>query len=138
MLNRGLQLRIRLMALALLGFMLAQGWRAVLAVQQALALPDLSGASVRWYVAVSSGLWALVFAVCLLMVFRHVRFAPVAAILAGVLNQAHIWLDRLLFSRSTESMQTLGFAALLSALFLIVLCLPAALLHIKWIQLTQK
>ncbi len=131
MLNLGLGIRIKVLALVLLGFMGVQIWRAALAVQQAVALPDLAGISPLWYVAVSSGLWALVFAICLLMVFRQVRFAPVAAILAGVLNQAHVWLDRLLFNRSTESMQTLGFAGLLSVLFLIALCLPAALLNVK-------
>ena len=103
-------------------------WRAVLAVQQADFLASLEGGPSPWYIATMGIVWTLVFGLCALMVARRVRFAPVAAILAGVFQQAHVWFDRLFFSRSTESMQTLGFAALLSATFLIALCLPAALL----------
>ena len=124
-------LRRKWLVLVLVGFSVAHLWRAVLAIQQAQFLGGLTASPSPWYIAVTSLLWALVFGICIVMVVRHVRFAPVAAILAGVLNQAHIWLDRLLFSRSTASMQTLGFAALLSAVFLIALCLPAALLKVK-------
>ena len=123
--------RPRILLLVLLGFAVSQVWRAQIAWQQAQMLVDLPTALSPWYGVVTSAAWALIFATTLLMVWRHVRFAAVAAILAVVLNQAHVWLDRLLFSRSTESMQTLGFAALLSALLIIVVSLPSAHFHIN-------
>ena len=116
----------RLFKLILAAFCLAQLWRAVLAVQELGAIPEIALSPPPLYLAITSAVWALVFGACLWVVAMRLRWAAVAAILAGVLNQAHIWLDRLLFSRSTESMQTLGFAAILSALFLVSLSISAA------------
>lgn len=119
-------MQFRLFKLILLGFTLAQLWRMALALRELGGIPEIALSPPPLYIAVTSGLWAIVFAVCLGVVLMNLRWGALAAILAGVLNQAHVWLDRLLFSRSTESMQTLGFAAILSALFLILLCIPAA------------
>jgi len=119
-------MQFRFFKLVLLGFTLSLLWRMVLALREMGSIPEIAFSPPPLYIAITSGVWALIFAACLGAVLLNLRWGALAAILAGVLNQAHVWLDRLLFSRSTESMQTLGFAAILSALFLILLCVPAA------------
>lgn len=119
-------MQFRLFKLILLGFVLSQLWRMGLALREIGSIPEIAISPPPLYIAITSGLWAVIFGACLGVVMLNLRWGALAAILAGVLNQAHVWLDRLLFSRSTESMQTLGFAAILSALFLILLCIPAA------------
>ncbi len=99
--------------------------RSVLALQQVVQLPDVPGSASYVYVAVTSAGWAVVFAVCTIATLLKQHWAAWAAILAAVFNQTHAWADRLLFSRSTESFQTLGFAAFISFVLLLTIIIPA-------------
>ena len=106
-------------------FCLSNLLRSVLAAQQLVQLPDVSASSSFAYVAVTSAGWAAVFAICTIAALLRQRWMAWAAILVAVFNQTHVWVDRLLFSRSTESFQTLGFAAFVSFLLLLIIIIPA-------------
>jgi uncharacterized membrane protein (DUF2068 family) len=121
--------RPRLLIFVLLLFGLAHVARAALALQQHTQLPQLPVAPSPIYEAVTSAAWALIFAICAMGAWLRSRWTSWAAILAGVLNQAHVWVDRLAFNRSTESFQTLGFATLLSFVFLLLIFIPAIAFH---------
>ena len=125
--------RPRLLIFILLLFCFANVFRALLALQQNAQLPQLPVSPAPLYEAVTSAAWVLIFSICTLGAWLRSQWAAWAAILAGVLNQAHVWVDRLAFSRSTESFQTLGFAAALSAILLLSLVIPATIyrLHKK-------
>ena len=106
--------------------------RCGLALQVALQLPDVPGSASFVYVAVTSAGWAVAFAICTIAAVLKLRWAAWAAILAAVFNQTHVWVDRLVFSRSSESFQTLGFAAFISFLLLLLIIIPAlAFRHAK-------
>lgn len=117
--------RPRLLILVLLLFCIAHVWRAGLGIQQSMQLSQLSITPSPIYEVVTSAAWALTFGICAVGGWLRSRWISWAAILAGVLNQAHVWVDRLAFSRSTESFQTLGFAALLSFVLLLLIFIPA-------------
>ena len=117
--------RPRVFIFVLLLFCLAHVLRSLLAVQQNTQMPDLPVTPSPFYEAVTSAAWAIIFGICAIGAFLRSHWVWWAAILAGVLNQAHVWLDRLVFSRSTESFQTLGFAALLSFVLLLCIFIPA-------------
>jgi hypothetical protein len=123
--------RPRLFVFVLLLFCFANMFRAVLAFQQNTQLPQLPVSPSPLYEAVASAAWALIFGICIAGAWLRSRWAAWAAILASVLNQAHVWVDRLAFSRSTESFQTLGFAAALSAILLLSLVIPATIYHLN-------
>jgi hypothetical protein len=115
---------------------LAHAARAWLAAQQAAAIPELPDIPSTSYVVVVSVAWALVFLACVWGAVRSLPWIAWAAILAGVCNQIHVWIERLAFSRSAESFQTLGFAALRSAVLLLFLALPALVYHLQLKQRT--
>ena len=117
--------RPRVLALVLALFCIGNLVRSVLALQQAVQLPDVPGSPFFIYVAVTSAGWAVVFAICTIAALFRQRWTGWAAILAAVFNQTHVWVDRLAFSRSTESFQTLGFAAFLSLVLLLIIIIPA-------------
>jgi hypothetical protein len=123
--------RPRLFIFVLLLFCFANLFRAGLAFQQNVQLPQLPVSPAPLYEAVTSAVWALIFGICTVGAWLRSQWAAWAAILAGVLNQAHVWVDRLAFSRSTESFQTLGFAAVLSAILLLLICIPAFIFRHK-------
>ena len=119
--------RPRVLIFVLLLFCLAHVLRGALAVQQNMQMPELPVTPSPIYEAITSAAWALIFGICTIGACLRSRWVWWAAILAGVLNQAHVWLDRLAFSRSTESFQTLGFAAVLSIILLLSLIIPATI-----------
>lgn len=69
-----------------------------LALREIGSIPEIAFSPPPLYIAITSGLWAVIFGVCLGAVLLNLRWGALAAILAGVLNQAHVWLDWLLFS----------------------------------------
>ena len=117
--------RPRILPLVLILFCLGNLIRSALAVQQVVQLPEVSASPSFVYVAVTSFGWAAVFAICTIAVLFRQRWAAWAAILAAVFNQTHVWVDRLVFSRSTEAFQTLGFAAFISFVLLLIIIIPA-------------
>ena len=121
----------RILIFVLVLFCFANVFRAMLAFQQYTQLPDLPASPSPLYAAITSAAWSLIFGICVAGAWLRSRWVTWAAILAGVLNQVHVWLDRLAFSRSTESFQTLGFAAVLSAILLLLICIPAIIYHAK-------
>jgi len=92
------------------------------ATQSGTALPPL-------YLAVMSGIWAVVFAWA---AYATARAHPLAArdtIAAIVLYQANLWLNRLAFTRSPEVPARTGFAALLSTVSIVVITALALIVH---------
>ncbi len=122
----------QLLPFALGFFCLGNLIRCGLALQYAVQLPDVPGSASFVYVAVTCAGWTVVFAICTIAAVLRLRWAAWAAILAAVFNQTHVWVDRLVFSRSSESFQTLGFAAFISFLLLLLITIPAlAFRHAK-------
>lgn len=106
----------RVLAVTLALFSLANVARAILAIQQAIQLPDLPVAAPPLYLVVMSVVWAIAFSVGVYGVVRSRHWASRVTIAVIVLYQANLWLNHFAFSRSTEATARAGFAALLSAL----------------------
>lgn len=106
--------RVLIVALAL--FAIANFARAFLAVQQAVQLPDLPVAAPPAYLVSMSMVWTVAFGACAYGMARSRGWAPRVTIAVIVLYQANLWLNHLVFSRSSEAEARFGFAALLSTL----------------------
>jgi hypothetical protein len=120
----------RLLAIALALFCLANAARAVLAVQEANQLPDVPSAIPPGYVSAMSVAWAVAFGVCAYGIWRSRHWAPRVTIVAIVLYQANLWLNHIVFTRSPEANERIGFAALLSALSIVLI--SGAALFLEW------
>jgi hypothetical protein len=115
----------RLLALALALFGAANIARAVLAVQQAVQLPELPAVPTPGYLAVMGVLWAAAFGACAVGIARAWRWAPRVTIAVIVLYQANLWLNHVAFSRSSEAEARVGFAALLSVASIVLIATAA-------------
>ena len=109
----------RLLIATLVLFAFANLARAALALQQ-LALGDVPVAEPPAYLFVISLAWAAVFATCAFGFARSRRWAARVTISAIVLYQTNLWLNHLVFARSSEAVASAGFAALLSALSIVI------------------
>lgn len=93
---------------------LANMVRAVLALQQAIALPDMPTAFDPAISAALGIVWAGVFAGVAAGAAARKAWFPAAAVLAAVLYQLSLWLGRLLFGRSGFIGLTVNFDLALS------------------------
>ncbi len=73
-----------------------------------------SAAELRYLLAFNA-FWAFAFATALWAVTTSQRWAARGTIAVAMLYQAHLWLNRALLTRDTESMARLPFEAIISA-----------------------
>jgi hypothetical protein len=85
-----------------------------LSIQQAIQLPDLPTSLSPVYVAAMSAVWAVAFGACAYGVARLSAWAPRVVIVTVLLYEANLWINRLVFSRSSEAYATVGFRVLLT------------------------
>jgi hypothetical protein len=111
----------RLLALALALFSAANAARTILALQQAIQLPDLPSSPPPAYLAAMGVIWAVVFGACAVGIAQSRRWAPRVTIAAIVLYQANLWFNHAAFTRSPEAEARVGFAALLSVASIVVI-----------------
>ena len=110
----------RVLAFVLIVFSVANVARAILSLQEAQQSQVVTAVPPFYLVAMSS-VWAIAFAVTAYGIVRDRRWAPRDTIATIVLYQANLWLNRLAFTRSSEATARIGFAALLSAVSIIVI-----------------
>ncbi|MCS7059684.1 MAG: hypothetical protein RMN25_00825 [Anaerolineae bacterium] len=104
----------RLLMIVLMWFCMENAVRAALAVQQVVEWAELPTALPPDYVAASGIVWSILFAVNALVAWLRPQRVVSISLIIMTLYQAHLWLNRLAFGRSSETAETLGFRAILT------------------------
>ena len=108
----------RLLILLLAWLCLENSARVALSIQQATQLPNLPTLLSPVYLAISSAIWAVMFAVCMICVARAWRWTPHGVLAVSVAYQVYLWINRLAFSANSEALAVAGFRFMLSLLIL--------------------
>ena len=105
---------LRLLSLVLLWFCLENLARIVLSLRQARELSGIATALSPYYVAAISAVWLCAFAGNLMVVWLRPEWTVPLSLSVMALYQANLWLNRLVFLRSSEATETTGFHAILT------------------------
>ncbi len=105
----------RLLSLVIAWFCLENLARAGIAIAQARELAALPSAMSPYYVTAISAGWCVAFGANLLVVWLRPAWRVAMSLSVMTLYQANLWLNQLVFARSSEATETAGFRAILTA-----------------------
>ena len=97
--------------------------RVALSIQQVTLLPNLPTLLSPVYLAISSAIWAVFFAVCVVCVMRSWRWTPHVVLSVSLAYQVFLWVNRLAFSANSEALAVAGFRIELSIITLSITAL---------------